>query len=43
MSLLEIYSGSGIPCLFEQWIRDPEWEKFKIRILDEHPGPYFRS
>jgi hypothetical protein len=33
--------GSGIGCLFDPWIRDPEWEKVSIRIRDEQPGSYF--
>ncbi len=27
-------SGSGIQCLFDPWIRDPEWVKIKNRIQD---------
>ena len=33
--------GSGIGCLFDPWIRDPGWEKVRIRIRDEQPGSYF--
>ncbi len=34
-------SGSGIRCLYNPWIRDPGWEKVRIRIRDEQPGSYF--
>jgi hypothetical protein len=34
-------SGSGIRCLVDPWIRDPEWVKNRVRIRDEQPGSYF--
>jgi hypothetical protein len=33
--------GSGIRCLFDLWIRDPEWVKNKDK--HEQPGSYFRE
>jgi hypothetical protein len=36
-------SGSGFRCLFDPWIRDPEWvKKNRVRIRDDQPGSYFR-
>jgi hypothetical protein len=29
--------GSGIRCLFDNWIRDPGWVKIRMRIRDPDP------
>jgi hypothetical protein len=34
---------SGIRCLFDPWIRDPEWVKIRIWIRDQQPGSFFQE